>query len=213
MTPEPTATTLTAHLRAATSATHARIEALPLSVAMAEGTIGREEYCHLLRLLLTAHEGWEREVARTPACAWAWAPDLARADVIRRDLLALGAEPTPVSHPAINVWLAAVRERAEVRPEVWLGAVYLFEGSRMGSLALARPLARALGVSPAPGCGLDYHLDGAAGRVPRWTRFKAALDAFPLAPEQQRAAAWGAAAMFQMLYALYAAPAPAGRPS
>ena len=126
-------------------------------------------------------------MARQPACAAVWDADRARAAVIERDLVALGAEPEAADHPATDDWLAAVGGHPE--PAAWLGVIYLFEGSRMGSMALLRPVARALGVPPAPGCGVDYHLDGAAGLMPRWQRFKAALDALPLTPGQQDAAA------------------------
>ncbi|QJW97808.1 biliverdin-producing heme oxygenase [Frigoriglobus tundricola] len=109
------------------------------------------------------------------------------------------------------MWLAAVRERAEVRPEAWLGVLYVFEGSRMGSMALLRPVARALGTHPRPGHGVDYHLDGVADRVPRWQRFKATVNALPLTPEQHQSVVWGATATFRMLHEVYAGliPAPA----
>lgn len=55
----------------------------------------------------------------------------------------------------------------------------------MGSMALARPLAKALGVPPHPGAGLDYHLDGVATRPMKWQQFRATLSALPL-PEPQR---------------------------
>jgi heme oxygenase len=202
--------TLTARLRAATGETHARIEQLPLAAAMADGTVDRDDYVHLLRMLLGVHLGWEPCVAGSAACGHLWTPDMARVDAIRRDLTALGADPTPVSHPAARVWLAAAKEQAEVRPELWLGVLYLFEGSRMGSLAMARPLARALGVAPAPGNGLDYHLDGAAGRPMRFAKLKAAMDALALDRDEEQAAVRGAAATFQMLYRLYSAPALVG---
>lgn len=200
---------LSTQLRAATNGTHSEIETLPLSRAMAEGTVDRDEYVHFLQHLLAIHEGWEPLVATSPVCATVWSNDMRRTSAIARDLVALGADATPVLHPAVVAWLAAVQTEAEVRPEVWLGVLYLFEGSRMGSLALARPLSRALGVAAAPGHGLDYHLDGAAGRGPRWAQFKAALDALPLTHEQQDAATWGAVATFEMLFDVYAAtPVP-----
>jgi heme oxygenase len=170
---------------------------------MAAGTIPRDDYVALLKVLLTAHRGWEAEVAGTPAAA-VWSADLARAEVIERDLVALGADPEPADHPAVDGWLAELRAGTA---EAWLGVVYLFEGSKMGSMALLRPMARALGVPPAPGHGLDYHLDGIADRVPRWQRLKAALNALPLTPGQREAAVAGAVAAFRMLEAVYACPA------
>jgi heme oxygenase len=188
------------------------LEQLPLATAMAEGTVARDDYVMLLRMLLHVHSGWEPEAARAPACRPVWSADLCRVDALRRDLEALGAEPTPMSHPAARVWLAAAREQAEVRPELWLGVVYVFEGSRMGSLALAKPLAQALDVPPTPGRGLDYHLDGAAGRPMKWVRLKATLDALPLDADRQKSVIRGAATTFQMLHRLYAAPAVVSEP-
>ena len=72
-------------------------------------------------------------------------------------------------------------------------------GGGPGMVMLARPLARALGVRPEPGCGLDYHLGGAAGRAAEFRRFKAALDALPLGGAAEEAAVGGAVAAFRML--------------
>ena len=194
--------TLTAQPRAATGPAHAQIEELPLSRAMAAGTVDREEYVRLLQHLFAAHMAWEPHAAKSPI----WSDEMARIDAISRDLAALGAETSPLNHPEVGIWMAALRERAEVHPEVWLGVIYLFEGSRMGSLMLARPLAQALGVLPLPGHGLDYHLDGAAGRGPRWNRFKTAVDSLTLSIPQQQAVTWGAVVTFQMMYDIYATP-------
>ena len=197
---------LCTQLRTATDSIHAAVEALPLARAMAEGTISRDDYVGLLQHLLAAHRGWESEVGREVACTAVWSSGMCRAGVIEGDLVALGAEPIATDHPAAENWLAAVRDRAERQPEAWLGVIYLFEGSRMGSMALLRPVSRALGVVPAPGQGVDYHLDGIADRVPRWQRLKAALNALPFSVEQQQAAVWGAVETFGMLHELYASP-------
>ena len=197
---------LCAELRAATDPIHMEVENLPLSQAMAAGTVSKDEYIPLLRLLLAAHAGWEAEVEHEPACAAIWTPTLARTGVLERDLRALGDDETEVtSHPAIDSWLGELRTLAAEYPETWLGVIYLFEGSRMGSMALLRPLAKALRVPPIPGHGLDYHADGIADRVPRWQRMKRTLDALPLSAEQRHAAVRGAVASFEMLRELYTA--------
>ena len=184
---------------------HAQVEALPLARSMADGTVDLDDYAGLLRRLLTVHRRWEAEVASVAACSTIWSPSMARAELIVRDLIALGHEPTEEDHPSSRVWIAALRERAEVTPEAWLGVIYLFEGSRMGSMALLRPLSRGLGVATSPGTGLDYHLEGVADLVPRWQWAKATLDALPLGPSEQQAALWGASSTFLMLHDLYAA--------
>ncbi len=197
---------LCAELRAATDPIHLEVENLPLSQAMAAGTISKDEYIPLLRLLLAAHSGWEAEVEHEPACAAIWTSTLARTGVLERDLRALGDEETEVAgHPAIDSWLEELRSLATEYPETWLGVIYLFEGSRMGSMALLRPLAKAFQIPPIPGHGLDYHADGIADRVQRWQRMKRTLDALPLSAEQRNAAVRGAVASFEMLRELYTA--------
>ena len=197
---------LSQRLREATGPIHDRVEALPLATAMAQGTVDRDDYAGLLRRLLAVHRCWETEVAEQPACAAIWSPERARAVVLENDLIALGYEPLEEEHTSVGLWLAALRERAEVTPETWLGVIYLFEGSRMGSMALLRPLARGLGVAASPGTGLDYHLEGIADLVPRWKRTKATLDALPLGASAQQSAIWGASATFLMLHDLYEVP-------
>lgn len=190
-------------LRAATDPLHREVEALPMAQAMADGTIGRDDYAELLKLLLTTHRLWEPEAATQTI----WDDRMGRVGAIERDLTALGYEPDAADHPACDAWIAEMRDVAATHPAVWLGVIYLFEGSRMGSMALLKPLAKALGVPPIPGRGLDYHADGLADRVPRWLRTKAMLNALPLNDEQRDAAVRGAVSAFELLRELYSASA------
>ena len=194
---------LSKRLREATSIMHAQVEALPLAQAMAQGTIDRADYAGLLRRLLPVHRAWEAEVASHACLASIWSPDMARASIIEGDLEALGFEATPEEELVSRVWISTLIKEAETTPETWLGVIYLFEGSRMGSMALLKSMARALNVPPLPGHGLDYHLDGAPEVVRRWQRTKGLMDALPLTEEAQQAAISSALATFQLLHDLY----------
>ena len=73
----------------------------------------------------------------------------------------------------------------------------------MGSLFLAKSLARGLGVPAEPGCGLDYHLEGAAIRPRSWQSFKQQLDRIPFTTGQQTEIVDAAVATMQHLHGLY----------
>jgi heme oxygenase len=130
-----------------------------------------------------------------------------RAEAIAHDLSALGLEVFDEPHPAAVSWLGEIRRVAEREPMIWLGVVYLFEGSRMGSMLLVRSLSRALGVAANVGMGLDYHLQGANESYAHWQRLKERLDGLPLVESDRMAACQGAKATFRMLHDVYSTPA------
>ncbi|MBY0460520.1 MAG: biliverdin-producing heme oxygenase, partial [Gemmataceae bacterium] len=203
-------------LKSAIAGSHARIESLPLTTAMIGGQLGREAYLGLLAELESVHEPLEAELARHAGRVPIYRPDMARTEVLRRDRLALGGAGqlgAPASDPLAETreLIDRIREWANSDAVLLLGVLYVFEGSRMGSLVLAKRLATSLGVPSEPGVGLDYHLDGAADRPRAWGRMKGALDALPLAPEQQDAVVAAATETMDRLCAIYAA-LPAAEP-
>jgi heme oxygenase len=210
--PEAPAADLPARLRQAIGAAHAAIEALPASRAMLEGRIRRQSYAVLLGQLWYVHGCLESRLTGDHPAAALFTPEMSRAAVILRDLQVLGGGVGPVAG-ATRQMVDALTAEAERSPWTLLGALYVLEGSRMGSMVLARPLARALGVAMNPGCGLDYHLDGAADRPRTWGRFKASLAMLPLSEADQAAAVRGAAVTMDGLFAVYAEHPPSPVPS
>jgi heme oxygenase len=192
-------------LRAATDEVHRRIEELPYAQAMVGGRLSRDGYTPLLAQLWHLHAALEAELSRRPELGGLYQPTMERAETILVDLAALGdagpGEPTAATQRLV----ARIRDWATKSPWALIGCLYIFEGSRMGSMMMVRPLSASLNVSPEAGQGLDYHLDGAATRPQTWQRFKARLNALALTPEQCAAVVEGATATMNGLYDLYEA--------
>lgn len=206
--------TLPDRMRAAISANHTAVEATPFATAMVSGRMTREHYAAALRGLHRLHAALESALATSQQCAAVaavYAPDrMNRADLIVGDLEALGfALDADEPNPEADELAAKFTRWAASAPHALLGALYVIEGSRMGSMVLARTLGPALGAGRGPGTGLDYHLDGIATRPQDWQRFRGTLAALPLSAAEQDAASAAADETMQGLVAIYAAlPAP-----
>ena len=197
--------TLTERLKRAVADGHARIEGLPLAAAMLAGRLPRDAYLALLGELELIHGPLEAELAARPGAVPVYRPAMARAELLRRDRAALGGDPPPAPLADTQELVERIGTWAAETPAALIGVLYVFEGSRMGSLVLARRLAASLGVPAEPGRGLDYHLDGAADRPRQWGRLKGELDALPLTAEQQDAVVAAAAEAMDRLCGVYAA--------
>lgn len=168
-------------IRAEMAVIHAQIDSSPMAAALVSGQIDREAYGLLLGAMFDLHSAFEEALDAARVLPEMYkAPSFFRADDIQRDLIALGIgeiEPTPET---VADMIEAIREWPAVSPWKLLGALYVFEGSRMGSLFMAKSLARAFDLTPAPGAGLDYHLAGAATRPQTWMGFRQSINALQL---------------------------------
>lgn len=168
-------------IRAEMAVIHAQIDRSPMAAALVSGQIDREAYGLLLGAMFDLHSAFEEALDAARVLPEMYkAPSFFRADDIQRDLIALGIgeiEPTPET---VADMIEAIREWPAVSPWKLLGALYVFEGSRMGSLVMAKSLARAFDLTPAPGAGLDYHLAGAATRPQTWMGFRQSINALQL---------------------------------
>jgi heme oxygenase len=173
--------TLPDKLRQAIGQLHTSIEATPLATAMIGGTITREQYGFWLTQMFHLHSAVEDLLAASVGLAAIYDPrTMTRSDALRRDAAALDLDLSDPPCAAVETLICALSQTTSVPPWNLVGVLYVLEGSRMGSLALARPVARALGVDPRPGAGLDYHVEGAADRPRTWQAFRAKLAALPL---------------------------------
>jgi heme oxygenase len=173
-------------LRSAIAGPHTAIEATPLAVAMIGGTITRDAYGHWLAEMTHLHAALESALADCPPAVGLFDPaEMTRTRLLDRDRAVFEGDEFAAPHDAVRELAERFAEWRETAPWKLLGALYVLEGSRMGSMALLRPLAKAFGLSPQPGVGLDYHLDGIATRPQKWQQFRAALAAMPLNEEQQ----------------------------
>jgi heme oxygenase len=196
-------------IQEATAEWHGRIERLPLALAIIEGRVTRDAYVALLGELLTVHRAVEYGLQSYPEASVLYRPDMARCPALVRDRTALGAEFPETGGTTAAALAAWLEECAQTGYTELMGALYILEGSRMGSLALARPLAHALEVPLTQGKGLDYHLEGMADRPRTWQTFKATLRTLPLTALQVTEFVNGAAVTMRGLHDLYAS-LPAG---
>lgn len=199
------------HLRVAIHETHDRIEKLPFTLALSEGSLTRRAYLQLLHQLLVVHQELETQLAAHPELAAVYHPGMNREPLLRNDLHALGQEADEANstlEPTLGL-LQLIRESSQTCPFALLGTLYVFEGSRMGSAMLVKPLAACLGIPVETGVGLDYHYLGVEQRYPQWQRFKAAMNELSLAADQQDRVVAAAQQTMDTVYEIYAAIDPA----
>ncbi|HMP15591.1 MAG TPA: biliverdin-producing heme oxygenase [Gemmatales bacterium] len=196
---------LTQRLRQAMQVTHDQIENLPISLAMAQGSVSRESYLHLLVQMYHLHTGFESLLRLT----WGNHPlvndDQFRASSLEQDLHYFGCslETLPAALPATTKLLTEFRRWSNDQKICLLGTLYILEGSRMGSMFLAKPMARAMGVEVALNRGLNYHLEGMSSRPATWARWKQQLDHQPFSDSEQEWIIQGACTTMQGLFEIY----------
>lgn len=197
-------------IRAAIASAHDTVERTPFAVAMSSGRIDGSTYAVSLRPLLRLHEALENalsSVSDSPEIAAVFDPArMMRAPLLQADLTFWEPDgETPTRAEAAVLQLGRLfRSWAESTPWALLGALYVTEGSRMGSMILARSLAKAFEVRPEPGVGLDYHVVGIETRPADWQRFKAAVNSLRLTTSQSADILDAAVATMGGLIAVYA---------
>ena len=200
--------TLAIRLQTALRDLHTQIEQLPLAQAMANGTIGREEYGRLLSQLRYVHRALEAVLPERKEFESIYQPSMARASDLLTDLAALGLLGAAQRVlPQTRVFAEEISGPWARSPASLLGCLYVLEGSRMGSMVLAPRLAKALGVAMLPGQGLDYHIRELERRPMLWRQFKTALEALPFAHDQADLLVDAAQRTMAHLYAIYEAAA------
>jgi len=197
--------TLPDRIRQAIAPAHVAVEQTPFARGMVSGTIGRAEYVAGLAQLGCLHRELESATASASASLPAKLIPPPRTPAIERDLFALGGEADAEPHAVVAELTERFYHWAQATPTALLGAVYVMEGSRMGSMVLARSLTRALKVEPRPGQGLDYHIDGIATRPTDWKAFRAQLAGTEFSEDDQELIVAAAVQVMDALTALYSA--------
>ena len=161
--------TASEQLRAHTEEFHALVESLPFFEALASGKLDRAQYASHLGAQLIVFEALagrcesigQKEIAR------------ARSARLRRDLEAL-------RQGALNEEIAqAARDYAErlsetTQAQIW-GHLYVWQGSVMGGVVIARAVHKAYDLSPGQPGALFYEGNGQE-TASRWRAFKRQLD-------------------------------------
>lgn len=186
--------------REASGSIHAKIEQTPLANDLVNGRVERPTYCTLLHALAQVHDRVEGRFHRK-MFAPVMSPTLRRLHLLRGDIAALGEACVEVDFFAIDIWENELEGTAS--DWAWLGALYVLEGSRMGSRMLLRPIASALGVPTQPGQGVDYHLAAIGTAGQSWGILKAFLETAMPAELDRAAFAQGVRSTFQMLHDVY----------
>jgi heme oxygenase len=102
-----------------------------------------------------------------------------------------------------------IRDTIANDPIAAIGFIYVLEGSRMGSLVIVKPLAKALNVTPTDAQGLDYHTEGARQTPARLARWKAEVEQRDWSEERIASVESAAVNFMESLNRLYAMlPAP-----
>jgi len=192
-------------LRQSIASLHTSIEATPLACVMINGTITKSAYSQWLYQMMSIHHHLEQALTSTTMLGELYDPNtMNRSEILKQDAEALQLEIDETSHAAVEAFGATLHDWSSESPWKLLGVLYVLEGSRMGSLALVRPLSKALGVALQKGTGIDYHLDGAAQRPQIWQAFRAKLAQFPLSTEQREDVQSASCHTMSVLHDMYA---------
>lgn len=192
-------------VREAISESHYQIEQTPFSKGMMNGAITRSEYSRGLVQLWHIHYEIERLIHCTKSVSDYFTPEMVRTTSISRDLNAFGFGIN--SFPPMKETLAIIgqiRDWAIEKPFALLGCVYILEGSRMGSLVIAKPLSKTLGLAQGQTAGIEYHLEGAGQTPARIRAFKEKIDQSVLAVKETENLTEGAVRFMELLNDLYA---------
>jgi heme oxygenase (biliverdin-producing, ferredoxin) len=196
-------------VRTAISESHQQIEMTPFSKGMMDGSISRSDYANGLVQLWYIHGELERLVQEDDSVATYFTSEMIRTRTISRDLEALGfdidrfntmPETIAITNQFCN-W-------AVQKPFALLGCIYILEGSRMGSLVIAKPLSKTLGLKAGDNSGIEYHTEGAMQTPSRMRAFKEKIDQAGLDSDRVENLMEGAVRFMELLNTLYAALLP-----
>ncbi len=182
---------------------HDAIEALPLSLRLGEGTIPRSDYRRLLGQLLYIHQKLESALNLHKDQLPAYEPSMQRTEHLMRDLAHWGGRPDDPPRPATAVLLQRIDEWSAAQPWALLGALYILEGSRMGSRWIAVRLAKGYDLPVAAGVGIDYHIDQMNERPQLWQQFRQRLLQGDFTANQQDQIVSAAVETINRIYELY----------
>jgi heme oxygenase len=163
-------TSLRQRLKRETAEVHQRLDA---QLGLLDPSLDVHRYRRVLETLYGFYVPVETDLARLAAAESPLGfPLRARAELLERDLLALGRSPADL----------AALPRCHDRPELscvedLAGCLYVLEGASLGGQVLAPLLHRRLGL--AKGSGAGFFAGDEEGTLPRWTAVVAWLDGLP----------------------------------
>lgn len=194
----------TQQVKERTADLHLKAEHAPFMAAMVRGLLPRQAYITMLGQALHLHRALERAVeraARSPGPLTRVArPEHRRTPHIERDLAFFGAEVPAPSAAARRADALIAEGEARGAIDV-LGMQYVLEGSNNGNRFIARPVAKAYGLTPPDGLGFLLPHGEEQPRV--WAAFKADLDACGMVQPEIDALVRGARQMYDAVMSLH----------
>ena len=191
-------------IRAAISESHAAIEKTDFSKAMLSEYIHPMDYARGISQLWYVHNTLETGIRSNPELEAFFTPDMVRTPTILRDLAAFGASLDSFD-PLLETQtvVATLQSWSRDLPYALLGCVYILEGSRMGSLIIAKFLSKALGNEPGSFKAIEYHTEGASATPMRVRNLKEQIEKAELSQERADAVKLGAVEFMNLLNELY----------
>lgn len=196
-------------VRTAISESHQQIELTPFSKGMMDGSISRSNYANGLAQLWYIHGELERLAQEDKNVSTYFTLEMIRTSTITRDLEALGFGIDLFHKMPETVCITnQLRSWAIQQPFALLGCIYILEGSRMGSLVIAKPLSKTLGLTTGDNKGIEYHTEGATQTPMRMRAFKDKIDHAGLDTGRVNELTEGAVRFMELLNSLYSALLP-----
>jgi heme oxygenase (biliverdin-producing, ferredoxin) len=192
-------------VRSAIAASHFQIEQTDFSKGMLDGSMNPSDYSRGLVQLWEIHQALEASVANCPEVAAYFSPEMIRTATIDRDLTTFGyARSSFTILPQTKSIVGQIHDWTANAPMALLGCIYVLEGSRMGSLVIAKPLAKSLGLPIGSVAGIEYHTEGAVSTPLRLRSFKEKVDRAGFDSQAESNLTQGAVKFMEMLNDLYA---------
>ena len=161
-------------LREQTAGEHAATED---TVPLMSPTLTREEYIVLLGRLYRVVSAWDRWVdANAPPDLLPLLRGRRRATLLAQDLRAMGAS-IPTSDNALSEGRMEASDVPSDPRSIFLGRMYVMEGSTLGGQYIARHVEETLGIRPGEGNSYFRGYGDATGE--RWREFREVLKALP----------------------------------
>lgn len=193
-------------VRSAISASHFQIEQTAFSKGMLDGSITATNYSRGLVQLWYIHSILESCATSSPQIKGFFTKEMIRTDTIRRDLHAFGFDIDSFEQMIETTEIVnQMKDWALECSYAILGCIYILEGSRMGSLMIAKPLGHTLGLATGEVAGIEYHTEGAVGTPMRLRSFKEKVDQAGLGAKAETELIQGAVRFMDLLNTLYAA--------
>ena len=191
-------------IRAAISESHVAIEKTDFSKAMLSEYIHPMDYARGITQLWYVHNALESGIAKNAVLESFFTPDMIRTPTIVRDLSALGYRVDSMDALLeTRTIVATLQSWSKDLPFALLGCIYILEGSRMGSLVIARFLSKALGNQPGSSLGIEYHTEGASATPMRVRSLKEQIERAELSQSQADAVKLGAVEFMSLLNEMY----------